>query len=405
VRRTRLDQDSLLSLVGLTYDAAQDPAKWIVYLQALADAVAGQGAILIHHNLKSGGAVVESMRIDPDALALYNARYHALDVWALSRRARTLTLAESVTPDQLFVPRAELQRTEFYGDLVSRFDMSRMAVMTLAPPSPPIMTFRGITLFRSEHDPEFGAEEVSFLQALVPHLRRAFEIHERLSAAGRERGTLLEALDALPCAVFVVDPQGAVLAVNQVGGSLTIERDGVGIERGALLTASPGSTRWLRQVCAGISYGHAAVPSAGGAISLRRASSPVPVQMLVAPLKSSQALGTSGSRAAALVFVSDPHRDQPPSEALLRCYYGLTRTEAQVGACIAVGHSLEEIAAERGTTIETVRWYNKQVLAKTGCGSRAELVRQLTRSLSTLFPEHPGLPATGPKRPSTKPAC
>ena len=390
MRRTRLNQDSLLSLVGLTYDAAQDPGKWGLYLQALADAVGGKGAILIHHNLKSGGAVLENVRIDPEALALYNAHYHAHDLWALSHRASTLTLAESVTPDQQFVPRAELQRSEFYCDLVSRFDMSRMVVMTLAPPIPPNMTFRGITLFRSEHDREFGAAEVSFLQALVPHLRRAFEIHDRLSRAGRERATLLEALDALPCAVFVVDAQGAVLAANHAGGNLTIGLEGVGIVRGELLTGSPEATRWLRQACAGIGDGHTALPGAGGAIALRRSSSPVPVQMLVAPLGSSLPMVASASRAVALVFVSDPLRDRPPSEALLRCYYGLTKAEAEIGARIAVGRSLEEIAAERGTTIETVRWYNKQVLAKTCCASRAELVGQLTRSLPTLFAAHAG---------------
>jgi DNA-binding CsgD family transcriptional regulator len=392
----RLDQDSLLSLVGLTYDAAQDPAMWTVYLQALTDAVGSKGAILIHHNLKSGGAVVESVRIDPQALTLYNTHYHALDVWALSDRARTLTLTECVTPDQLFVPRNELRRTEFYGDLVSRFDMSRMAVMTLAPPSAPVMMFRGVTLFRGDHDREFGATEVCFLKALVPHLRRAFEIHDRLTAGALERGTLLEALEALPCAVFVVDREAAVLNANKAATSLAIQRDGVGMDRGALLTGSPETTRWLRNVCAGIADDPAEIPNAGGAIALRRASSTVAVQMLVAPIGSGQALAASTAGAVALVFVSDPLRDGPPSEALLRCYYGLTKAEAQVGASIAIGRSLEMIAADRGATIETVRWYNKQVLAKTGCSSRAELVRRLTRSLSTLFPDS-GLPATESK--------
>ena len=87
------------------------------------------------------------------------------------------------------------------------------------------------------------------------------------------------------------------------------------------------------------------------------------------------------------MFVSDPLRDRLPNETLLRYFYGLTKTESEIAARIASGRSLSEIAAERGTTLETVRWHNKQVLAKTSCGSRAELVRQLARSLSSLFPD------------------
>jgi DNA-binding CsgD family transcriptional regulator len=92
-------------------------------------------------------------------------------------------------------------------------------------------------------------------------------------------------------------------------------------------------------------------------------------------------------KAAAIVFISDPSQDRLPSEWLLQQYYGLTPTQAEVAARVGVGRSLEEIANERGTTIETVRWYNKQVLAKTGCSNRAQLVRQLTRGLPGQFPE------------------
>ena len=383
---TRIGPDSLLHLVGLAYEAAQNRSKWSVYLEALTETLAGRGAVLIHHDLKTGGSVVESVRLDPQALALYGTHYHSIDVWALSQRARALTLAQSVVADQQLVDRAALRRTEFYGDLVSRFDMARMTLMTVAPPSPPIMTFRGVTIFRSERDPEFAASELSFLEALVPHLRRAFQIHDRLSAADHEQRTLLETLDALPCAVYVVNGDAAVIAANRAGAGAAVGRDGVGLVRRVLVTSSADTTRRLRDLCAGIANGVEGIGSSGGAIVIRRASSPVPVQVLVAPLAASRD-DRAPSGGTALVFVSDPLRDRMPSETLLRYYYGLTKSESEIAARIASGQSLSEIAAERGTTVATVRWYNKQVLAKTSCRSRAELVRQLARSLSSLFPD------------------
>ena len=64
--------------------------------------------------------------------------------------------------------------------------------------------------------------------------------------------------------------------------------------------------------------------------------------------------------------------------------FDLTPAEAKVAALIALGHSLETIAEQRQLTVETVRWYNKQVLTKVGCHSRGELVRTLARSLANL---------------------
>jgi DNA-binding CsgD family transcriptional regulator len=54
---------------------------------------------------------------------------------------------------------------------------------------------------------------------------------------------------------------------------------------------------------------------------------------------------------------------------------------------MAAGRSLEEIAAERRYTVQTIRWYSKQILAKTGSRSRAELVSRLSRTIASLFPQ------------------
>ena len=89
-----------------------------------------------------------------------------------------------------------------------------------------------------------------------------------------------------------------------------------------------------------------------------------------------------------LIFVSDPDHDDPlPNRRLLQLFYDLTPAEAEVAARLATGQSLEEIAAARHYTKETARWYSKQILSKTGTQTRAELVRQLSKTLAFLINE------------------
>jgi DNA-binding CsgD family transcriptional regulator len=92
----------------------------------------------------------------------------------------------------------------------------------------------------------------------------------------------------------------------------------------------------------------------------------------------------------AMMFVSDPLHEGLPNERLLQLFYGLTATEAHIAARMAAGHSLEVIAAGRRYTLQTIRWYGKQILAKTGCRSRAEFVRRVSHTVASLFADIEG---------------
>jgi hypothetical protein len=57
--------DIVLRLVSLVYAAAQDDRCWEPFLTALADALGGQGAVLVSHNLNGAGSVAVAARLDP----------------------------------------------------------------------------------------------------------------------------------------------------------------------------------------------------------------------------------------------------------------------------------------------------------------------------------------------------
>jgi DNA-binding CsgD family transcriptional regulator len=187
----------------------------------------------------------------------------------------------------------------------------------------------------------------------------------------------------LRCAMFLVDGEARVLLANRKGQAMLAAGDGLATNRGCLCAMSPGGTKTLRDHCGVIAATRHAVPrSAGGAFNIDRPGGRPSLHVLITPVASSTAMGLGVTRAAAVVFVSDPSEERAPSETLLQQAYELTPAESQVAARIAVGRTLAEIAAERGSALETVRRQSKQILAKTGARHRSELVRLL----ATTFP-------------------
>jgi DNA-binding CsgD family transcriptional regulator/PAS domain-containing protein len=373
----RLNDRHLLDLVDLTYEAAADPNRWPACLSAVSRMMQGQGAVLLHHDLTSRGTISQSVGIADEALRLYASRYHAVDPWARADSARELARPGRAVPDHALVPRAGLARTEFHADFLTRFDLGRMVSLTLFRQA----YHSGITIFRRDRDREFDGHEVQFLEAVIPHLQRALRIHMRLAEVNLERRALLDALDSLSCAVLVADGEGRVLVANGAAAALSPRLDGIGVEKGHLSSCRAEVGQRLRALCASAAQ-HARPSSRGGVLRVGRPDGGQ-LHVLVAPSRAaSDVVLTSGP--AALVFIANPDHDRSPSAPLLQRLFGLTPAESRIAAQLALGLDLEVIATARNLTLETVRWYNKQVLAKTGCRGRGELVRLLTRSLAEL---------------------
>ena len=85
----------------------------------------------------------------------------------------------------------------------------------------------------------------------------------------------------------------------------------------------------------------------------------------------------------ALLFVIDPVW-RAEVEALMARAYELTSAEARVLMGFLDGHSLQDLATQRGTSYATVRTQFQTVMAKTGARSQAELMRN-TLAVSQFF--------------------
>jgi DNA-binding CsgD family transcriptional regulator len=359
--------DALLQLIDQVYAAAETPRHWDRFLLSLAESVNGRGALLLQHDLAASGAINIGVRLDP-----------------LATGGRTLG-PMVVATDAMLIGRAGPEWTEYFTDVAVQNDATRLMTVIVEQGGG---TTSVLTVFCGERDAPFEPHDQQVVAALVPHVQRALQINQRISRAQHEHATAMVGLDAAPCAVFLVTADARVVMANRRGSAMLADNDGLSDDGSRLQAADRRESKRLHDLCAAVSaIGPGRVRHPGGVVAVTgRSSERPPLQVLVAPAPIVDPPGSRDRGMTAVVFVSDPSDVRGPSEALLRQSYGLTVAESHVAARIAVGWSLAEIAAARGSALETVRRQNKQILAKTGARHRSELVRLLATAVLTADP-------------------
>ncbi|GKQ51273.1 helix-turn-helix transcriptional regulator [Bradyrhizobium sp. Ce-3] len=83
------------------------------------------------------------------------------------------------------------------------------------------------------------------------------------------------------------------------------------------------------------------------------------------------------SRCVAMLMLTPVTRPEAPSVDLIRSLFDLTPSEARVARGLAAGQTVNDIAAESGTSTNTVRTHVKVVLTKTGYSRQADVVALL----------------------------
>ncbi len=366
-------------LIALAYQAADPTVGWAPFLCALGDELAAGTPALLSHDLRGGGGIAVNVRADPEATRLYNDYWYRHDPWANAPLAADLSRPGRVILDGMLIPESVVATTEYHRAFALKFGLSRILSMVLAHDA---HGFQYLTVTRALSDAPFGEHEARVSRALIPHLQGAIRLASLVANAHLKAEAAMEGLDALTFGALLVDASGRLRHANTAGNALLARADGLVSDADGLRGATPEATRGLRALCAGCAYRTPKGGSrAGGPLLLPRPSGRPDLQVLVLPSRVPAHLNLLPEHGRAIVFVFDPADEPPTAHDLLRTYFGLTKAEADVGAHLATGRSVEEIAAALGYTRETMRWYTKQLLSKTNSRSRSELMRRLSSPL------------------------
>jgi len=218
-------------------------------------------------------------------------------------------------------------------------------------------------------------EEKANLQALLPHLARAAELHRMVSRLEERYGAVLAVLDKLLVGLVILDLKGRVAVANTAarsawgaGGVLQIGADGrlhaCQLRDDAALAALISRTSMTAD---------ARDQSDGGTIVVdRRGAGSLLIEVM--PIRDDGFSDGDHIRGTA-VFILDPSSPNRISVDGLSKIFKLTASEQSVADSLVNGADVRDVAESRGTSVQTVRSQLKAIFLKTGAASQLDLVR------------------------------
>lgn len=224
-------------------------------------------------------------------------------------------------------------------------------------------------------------DEKAALQALLPHLSRAAELHDLTTSLQKRYGAVLAVLDKLLVGLVILDLRGRVAVTNaaarrscEASGALRITPDG---RFSAWQAAKDAQLQAL--IASTAKTADARGLSDGGSLVVAKRTAPGYLLAEVIPLRDDgfpdgdHLLGTG-------VFIIDPEISHSISLDGLATIFDLTPAELAVGTALLNGAPPRQIAEERNNSLETIRSHLKKIFAKTGTGSQLELMRLAVRA-------------------------
>lgn len=359
LNRNELTPDFIAGL----YDAAMDEEAWAGLAAKVARVVGVEGGavMLLRDGLLVDISITDNIR--GLAAAPYQDYYRNHDPWL--RRAPIVSSGVVTLSSELF-PESELIKTEFYNDFARPIGMLR-PLTAYAAVNDRVSIALGVeqpfaSRLLDEHDKPALAQ-------LLPYLRKMADLRMRLRSANARADTNAAALDALAFGAVICDSSGRVLLANKAADDLARGGSGFVLKRSVISALVQAEAQRLSALIQ-----RAARGESGGSIRLTGNDGVAALFVLITPLPAS--LG--GHRPGyALIALRSARGAAAFKESTLTAMFGLSPVQAAAALALFNGRTPEQIAADRGVSIATVRTHLQEIFVRTGAENQRDLVRLL----------------------------
>lgn len=356
-----VDRAEIDDLIGLIYEAADNPSIWENVLYRLVDLTGSHRAHVFLGNMSSYKAIwIVHAGYTPDELELsYKGQP---DPFILRRH---LVPRDGVTTGSMLIPYEEYRQTEYYGTVGSAIGMDFMLAGVLNDDE----NILGVlALWRDKRGCEYNKSHMALMRMLTPHFRRAARLSLRLARAEVQSQMLAGTADALPFGLVLADGAGVPLFANRTA------RRVLAVE----LQTGPGRIALGRELQSTIKAAASDGTRRHSSSAIDRSDGGPPIIASILPLAPIEGRfsGIAPQAAIAVVF-RDPAGGPILNEGLLAAVWGLTPTEANLALDLVSGATPLGHARRRGVSENTMRTHLSAVKRKVGVSSIPELVALL----------------------------
>lgn len=375
-----------LPLIESIYASAIEPGGWKRLAEDLSDAFGRAGvAISMPHPDSELPFDVTRFRLRDDLESVFVRHLIKGLPWG---NPGTVNMKDRFDFPSKGLSEEEIAGSEFYREYMQPNDLAPECPIYHEISTGQIGKLVGVVIYRRAGSRPFDESDLGLGNLLVRHLERGYAIYARLGNVRRARIALAEILDRLPTGVIVFDARNSPVIVNRAARRILELRDGFTIERGRPRLANRSEDGVFQTLLA--KAGEATLKgqrAVGDVMQVSRPSGRRSFALMVSPLLDAPP-GSAAGEAVSVAFIGNPDTGSVTTTEVLEQLYSLTRAEAELVRMLSEGRSLDQVAAARGVTMNTVRSQLKQVFSKTDTKRQGELVRLVLTGVTSVSSPH-----------------
>ncbi|WP_404302763.1 helix-turn-helix transcriptional regulator [Alicycliphilus denitrificans] len=366
--------DRFSQILDKLYEAALNPDGWEGCLESIRHELQGNYVSLIVRTVTAE---------DTGLIVSVSEGRRALELNTPNLSVSPFT---GVQPDRLVtnadvISDAEWRASAYYRDWCAPHDVYHVMAADIGTREGEVYGFR---VTRGEQAPPFSAADKDLGRRLIPHIKRALNLHQSIHQDRKVLSLYSRAMAQLLVGVVVLDKDCNVIECNPAAKSILDMQDGLRVAGHQLEATYANDNRKLqRMVKDALSHNAGTKIALTEALSISRPSGQLAWGVVVQSISPDQ--WTEGKqRPAVAVFVRDSESKTQPPVKLAQQLFQLTPAETMLAIQLANGMSLEEAAEALNIRRNTARAHLRSIFSKTGVRRQMELVRIFLNSVAWL---------------------
>ena len=375
-----MDRRRSSKLIPEIYKATVDPGHWDHVLEKVAELTQSKTACLYYLDKNLGMAsTIAQFGCPKHMIANYNKQFAKLDSLfdtTVSADEKGESLCQFFSPGNNGFTDIESDIYENWMKPEGIFYLGKIQFLDDDAHK------AAIAILRDEEAGAWKEGDIRVINEIVPHLKRALDIHAEFTRLRMQQDAMMKGLDRLVIGLILYDRNASVVYINPTARSIINAHPALALnDEDELIISATGDNENLHQTIlktARIEPEDSWKQSV--AIGITHPDVVAPLPLLVTPMHAhllTSDLDFEGAKVA--VFLSDPNLEQPISVSNLVSVYDLTPSEAQVAISLANGHSIDDIAKSSNHSAHTIRSQLKSTFKKTGVSRQSELINEARR--------------------------
>jgi DNA-binding CsgD family transcriptional regulator len=355
--------NAILRLIDLLYSCAEGESSWSTFLNATTEHFGATAT-----GIFTTGSLQEEVGVDLAEMTKYQEYYMRLSpCFGVPYPEGLVLMTQEIVPLEVY------RKSAFYNEWAKRNLVAHSMGGDVRVTRDIMLS---LSINRGDFEKPFSEQHREVAQLLMPHLRRAANLHNRMIGL-EERAWILDGL-AFP--MMYVSANGAVHWANVVAENML--RGGRGLRlRGGRLHAQLASddARLHKMLSEERVIAERKIDGYGGWLGITRPDDCSELSLFLTrpPRRIRRSIGVPEASSGFLIFVATQAIDSNTLTQRLRTTWGLTVAEAVLAVELLEAEGLQSAAAKLKISRNTAKTQLSSVFQKAGVRRQSELVRKL----------------------------